>query len=78
MTRYERYKRYRRILKGMRWYKQIYWYLKISSMDNNPFIIDCFRIMDYSDYYLYTPEEFEAEKQRRLSILREKIDSMKD
>ena len=44
-----KYKRYRRFLKGMRWYKQIYWYLKISSMDCNPFIIDCFKIMSPSD-----------------------------
>ena len=78
MTRYERYKRYRRILKGMKWYKQIYWYLKISSMDCNAFIIDCFRIMNPSDYYLYTPEEFEIERTRRLGLLREKIETIKD
>lgn len=62
----------------MKWYKQIYWCLKISSMDCNPFIIDCFRIVNPSDYYLYTPEEFEAEKHKRLGILKEKIDSLKE
>ena len=71
-------KEYRRALKGMKWYKQIYWYHKIKSMDFNPFIIDCFRILEPSYYYLHTPEECEAEKKRRLAILREKIDKLED